>query len=60
MSRTTDVQRGADMALNIAAMAQIQPDLFADAIPGEFWRSIELAALDQLEECDAYRAAVSA
>lgn len=59
MSRRMDVHRGADMALNIAAGALIQPELFADSLPVEFWREIEQAALDQLDECDALQAALS-
>lgn len=59
MSRPTpyDAQGGADIALNTAAL--IQPDLFDAGLPDEFWEAIERAALDQLEECDALRAALS-
>ena len=59
MSRPTDARRGADIALNTAAMALIQPDLFDAGLPVEFWRAIEAAAHDQLEECDALRAALA-
>lgn len=59
MARTSDVQRGADLALNIAAGALIQPDLFDAGLPVEFWKAIEAAAHDQLEECDALRAVLS-
>lgn len=59
MSRPTDAQRGAHIALNTAAAALIQPDLFDAGLPVEFWKAIERAALDQLEECDALRAALS-
>lgn len=57
MSRPTDTERGARIALNLAAAHLMQPDLFGDTMPREFWQVIELAANDQLDECDAYRIA---
>jgi len=59
MSRVMDVQRGAYIALNVAAAALIQPDLFADALPVEFWREIEAAANDQLDECNVLLAVLN-
>ena len=58
MSRILDVERGARIAHDAACAALIQPDLFGGSLSVEFWKGIELAALDQLDECDAYRAAV--
>lgn len=59
MSRPTDVQRGAYMALDVAVAALIQPDLFDAGLPVEFWREIEAAAHDQLDECDALQAVLN-
>ena len=58
MARITDVQRGARIALEVAAAHLVQPDLFADAIPRDFWQDIERAANDQLDDCDAERFAM--
>jgi len=58
MSRIMDVERGARIAHEAAVAALIQPDLFGGSFPAEFWTAIEIAALDQLDECDAFRAAV--
>jgi hypothetical protein len=60
MSRITDTERGARLALSAAAAALIQPDLFGSVLPVEFWRDIETAANDQLDECDALRDACRA
>lgn len=53
-----DVERGARIALGHAVAALIQPDLFGGSFSVEFWKGIEIAALDQLDECDALRKAV--
>lgn len=58
MARITDIQRGARIALDIAAAHLIQPDLFGDALSREFWQAIESAANDQLDDCDAERFAL--
>lgn len=58
MSRCMDVQRGAYIALHTASALRDQPDLFPDALPASFWQGIVVAACDQLEECQALRAAV--
>lgn len=55
MSRTTDVERGAWMAFDVAVVRATQPDLFRDVLPPQFWRDIQLAAMDQLDECAALR-----
>lgn len=59
MIRPTDVQRGAYIALDIAVCALVQPDLFDAGLPVEFWREIEAAANDQLDECAALQAALA-
>lgn len=58
MSRPTDTERGARMALE-AALIALHPDLFPDLMPdAEEWQCIFVAALEQIAECDAYRAAL--
>lgn len=59
MSRISDVELGARIAWDAATSALIQPDLFGGTYTPEFWKSIELAALDQLDECDALKAVMS-
>jgi hypothetical protein len=56
VSRTTDVERGAWMAFDMAVERFSQPDLFGDVLPPQFWREIQLAAMDTLDECAALRA----
>ncbi|MBD9368388.1 hypothetical protein [Xanthomonas sp. XNM01] len=57
MSRTTDTERGAHIALETAVCALVQPDLFDAGLPPSFWHAIEMAAHDQLDEVMAYKAA---
>lgn len=56
MSRTTDVERGAWMAFDACIQKIFQPDLFGDVLPPDFWRSIQAASIDQLDECNALKA----
>lgn len=59
MSRPTDTERGARLALDIS-LGNLHPDLFPDLMqPGEqeLWDSIFVAAGEQLEECLALREA---
>lgn len=59
MSRITDTERGARMALDIAHPLATQLGLFGD-VPGyEFWDAIEAAAAEQLHECRALREAMA-
>lgn len=53
MARTTDTQRGALIAFDIAVVKATQPDLFPDALGVDFWRDILTAAVDQLDDCGA-------
>lgn len=55
MARPTDTERGARIALGIAVMRAVQPDLFGDQPEPEFWNEIAEHARDQLAELDAYR-----
>jgi len=49
MARPTDTERGARIALAIAAIKCDQPDLFEDVPDVEFWEAIaEAAALELL------------
>lgn len=57
MARPTDTERGARIALGIAVMRAVQPDLFGDQPHPEFWNEIAEHARDQLDELDAYRMA---
>lgn len=59
MSRTTDTERGAWMAFDMAVDRWTQPDMFDDVLPAQFWREIELAAMDQLDEIAAMREALA-
>ena len=58
MSRVSDVERGARLALQIAAGRRDQPDLFPDSLGPTFWQGIVVAACAQLDDCAAMRAAV--
>jgi hypothetical protein len=60
MSRTTDTERGAWMAFDLAVVNMMQPDLFAPESPErmQMWRDIQLAAMEQLDECEALRGAL--
>ena len=53
-----DSERGARIALDVAVSMILQPSLFGDDLPLEFWQEIESAANDQLDDAAAYRAAV--
>lgn len=55
MSGISDTHRGARIALDTARACAMQPDLFVDVVPLEFWLSIVDAANDQVSECDALR-----
>ncbi len=57
MSRTTDTERGAWMAFDMAVVNMMQPDLFDTPAPevAQMWRDIQLAAMDQLDDCAALR-----
>lgn len=57
MSRTTDTERGAHIALEIATHRLVQPDLFDAGLPPSWWHAVEMAAHDQLDECAALRIA---
>lgn len=60
MSRITDTERGARIALDIAAQNILQPKLFANDGPAlEFWQGIECAANDTLDECAWSRQAMA-
>ena len=59
MARITDAERGARLALDIAVLARMQPDMFDGGLPDAFWHGIEMAAHDQLDECIALRAVLS-
>lgn len=60
MSRPTDAERGAQIALD-AALVALHPDLFPDLMPDrEIWEGIFVAASDQIRECEALRAAQEA
>ena len=54
MSRSTDTERGARIALE-ASLIALHPDLFPDC---EIWQGIFVAASEQIAECNAYRAAL--
>lgn len=59
MSRPTDIERGARIALDSAVAAMQQPDLFPESIvPFGDWLDIVIAATDQITECDALRSAI--
>ena len=58
MSRTTDTERGARMAVEIAYPHVQQRDLFPSTMPTDFWRGILAAASDQLTESKILRDAV--
>ena len=51
MSRITDTERGARIALSVAVQNILQPDLFNDGPSLAFWQQIECAANDALDEC---------
>lgn len=59
MSRTTDTERGAWIAFDMAVDRWTQPDMFDDVLPPQFWREIQLAAMDQLDEIAAMREALA-
>lgn len=57
MSRPTDTERGARMALEAASIA-LHPDLFPELMPDvEEWQGIFVAAREQIAECVALREA---
>ncbi|CAN7348063.1 hypothetical protein LJR168_002001 [Pseudoxanthomonas sp. LjRoot168] len=59
MARTTDTERGARIALDIAQTKRIQRDLFPSrrAPSLKFWREVERIATEQIDECRALREA---
>lgn len=57
MSRPTDTERGARIALDCALQHIHQPDLFGDGLPLELWERIRDAAYDQIDESIALSAA---
>lgn len=57
--RTTDTELGAWIAFDLAVTRATQPDLFGDVLPPQFWRDIQLAAMDTLDECVALREALA-
>lgn len=59
MARTTDTERGAKIALDVAQTKRIQRDLFPSrrAPSLKFWREIERIAEEQLQECRGLREA---
>lgn len=59
MSRITDTERGARLALTIAVENILQPDLFATPGMLAFWQQIECAANDALDECAWSRQAIA-
>lgn len=58
MSRTTDAERGARIALETAQQRVVQPDLFPTTPPATYWQAIVYASLHQLEDAEALRAAI--
>lgn len=58
MSRPTDTERGARLALDIAELKVHQPDLFLDALSVDFWRDIANAAAVTVAECRLLKEAV--
>lgn len=59
MSRPMDVERGAWLAFDACIPKLFQPGLFdgvmPDVLPPDFWRAIQAAAIDQLDECNALK-----
>ena len=58
MSRTTDTERGARLALSICDQ-QMQPQLFARDLDAGFWMEIHHAAVAELHEAEMLRRAVA-
>lgn len=54
-----DVERGAWMAFDTCVEKLFQPGLFDDVmpeiLPADFWRQIQAASIDQLDECNALK-----
>ncbi|QBG95943.1 hypothetical protein EYC55_11350 [Xanthomonas oryzae] len=59
MSRTTDTERGARIALDYVELKLIQRDLFPTrrAPSLKFWREIKAVVTEHLAECKALREA---
>lgn len=57
MSRPTDQVRGARIALDIAELKYLQPELLDDPLEPEFWLTIRERAQDVLDEHAALVAA---
>lgn len=51
MSRPTDTERGARLAMQISAERLKQPELFGDTLPPAEWGGINLAATLQYLDC---------
>ena len=60
MSRPTDAERGARIALEICDEQIRQPDLFPGALDAPFWLEIHHAAVAELHDADLLRLAVAA
>lgn len=60
MSRPTDSERGARIALAAAVAKVAQRDLFRTAVEDEIWCGIYHAADEALDEADALREAMRA
>lgn len=60
MSRPTDAERGARLALDICDRQIRQPDLFPGALDAGFWLEIHHAAVAELLDVDLLRQAVTA
>jgi len=60
MSRPTDMERGARIALGIAQMRCTQPDLFDDQPDVDFWREIAHCAQLEIAAAEYLRAALAA
>ena len=60
MSRPTDTERGARIALEICDQQIRQPDLFPGALDAPFWLEIHHAAVAELADAECLRRAVAA
>ncbi|WP_372163661.1 hypothetical protein ACCP91_10450 [Xanthomonas axonopodis pv. cyamopsidis] len=61
MSRPTDSERGARIAIDIATVQARQLPLFeSESLSPDFWNTVYEAAVDELLEISALRSAVGA